>query len=131
MFSPATSRQTDRNSCRCQPNFHPKPCLKCQLTHKAVGDTLLRALDIPHRLYLKREIDWQEENLLGEKIDSLVWSTYSMLYTMLTSRDILTYFNEVVYSQVVALLRSRNKIELEQEDEDAFKYAPDELQEGF
>lgn len=58
-----------------------------------------------------------------EKIDHIVWLTYTKLFDKILSHNLLGYFQDTVYEQVRSLLRSKHRLELEQGDEDAFKFA--------
>lgn len=114
-------QRTTRDICRCSYPTHLGKCLKCQLTHKEVSETCLRALDLLHRFWLQGDISWEERERLTENIDHLVWVTVNQLYGELPSQNLLVYFQNSIYDQVRALLRRKHQLELTEQDEEAFR----------
>ena len=102
----------------------------CQLSYKTVGETQRRALDILHRFYTQGDISWEEQETMYANVEHFVWLTYNKLREMAVSQNLLTYYRDSVYEQLRQLLRRKHRLELSQDDENAFKYVDlDELTE--
>lgn len=115
--------RTPRKVCKCTHPavVHPGTCLACQLVRQDARDVRDRAMDIVDRFFKRGDLTWEEQEVLIEKIDHIVWTTFSNLRNKVAAGNLRSYYQDSIYSAVRTLLHTRHSLELEQQDEDAFK----------